>query len=103
MAAEGAPFSLEPLASLPLAGCLVFLGLMGSALCYVLWNHAIRILGVVAANNFIYLIPFVTIVTARIFLGEAISPLAILGAVLITGGVVMAQRTPAVRKPARQT
>ena len=49
------------------------------------------------------LIPFVTIVTARIFLGEAISPLAILGAVLITGGVVMAQRTPAVRKPARQT
>lgn len=103
VAAEGAPFSLDPLASLPLAGCLVFLGLMGSALCYVLWNHAIRILGVVAANNFIYLIPFVTIVTARIFLGEAISPLAILGAVLITGGVVMAQRTPAVRKPARQT
>lgn len=103
VAAEGAPFSLEPLASLPLAGCLVFLGLMGSALCYVLWNHAIRILGVVAANNFIYLIPFVTIVTARIFLGEAISPLAILGAVLITGGVVMAQRTPAVRKSARQT
>lgn len=97
VAAEGAPFSLTPLASLPLAGCLIFLGLMGSALCYVLWNHAIRILGVVPANNFIYLIPFVTIVTTRIFLGEAISALAILGAVLITCGVVIAQRWPSIR------
>lgn len=52
VAAEGAPFSLAPLTSPLLAGCLVFLGLMGSALCYVLWNHAIRILGVVSAQQF---------------------------------------------------
>ena len=102
VAAEGAPFSLAPLASLPLLGCLIFLGLMGSALCYVLWHHAIRILGVVPANNFIYLIPFVTILTARIFLGEAISALAILGAVLITCGVVIAQRGPAIRSADRK-
>lgn len=89
--AEGAPFPagrlLEPL----MAGNMLFLGLIGSGLCYVLWNRAIRLLGVVAANNFIYLNPFVTIITARIFLHEPISPLALAGAALITVGVAASQ------------
>ena len=73
---------------------LLFLGLVGSGLCYVLWNKAFRLLGVVATNNFIYLTPFVTIVTARLFLDESISALALLGAVLITIGVVASQWEP---------
>ena len=90
---EGAPFPTAPLATL-------FLGLIGSGLCYVLWNHTVRLLGVVSANNFIYLIPFVTIVAAALFLDETISPIAILGAALITAGVVVTQReTPLLRRP----
>lgn len=91
---EGAPFPTAPLMTPVVAGNLLFLGLIGSGLCYVLWNASFRMLGVVATNNFIYLNPFVTIVTARIFLGEPISPLAVLGAALITAGVVAAQRPP---------
>lgn len=53
----------------------------------MLWNHTVRLLGVVSANNFIYLIPFVTIVAAALFLDETISPIAILGAVLITAAL----------------
>lgn len=89
---EGAPFPTAPLMTPVVAGNLLFLGLIGSGLCYVLWNAAFRMLGVVATNNFIYLNPFVTIVTAWIFLHEPISPLALLGAVLITLGVVISQR-----------
>ena len=67
----------------------------------MLWNRTVRLLGVVSANNFIYLIPFVTIVAAALFLEEAISPIAILGAALITAGVVVTQReTPLFRRPA---
>ena len=89
-----------PLATPAIAGNLLFLGLVGSGLCYVLWNHTVRLLGVVSANNFIYLIPFVTIVAAALFLDETISPIAILGAALITAGVVVTQReTPLLRRP----
>lgn len=70
-----------------IAGNLLFLGLIGSGLCYVLWNHTVRLLGVVSANNFIYLIPFVTIVAAALFLDETISLIATLGAALITAAL----------------
>ena len=98
--AEGVPYPVEPLLTPVVAGNFLFLGLIGSGLCYVLWNKAFLLLGVVATNNFIYLNPFVTIVTARLFLKEPISPLAILGACLITAGVVIAQREPAANKTA---
>lgn len=100
--AEGTTFSAQSLLTPAVAGNFLFLGLIGSGLCYVLWNHAIRLLGVVTTNNFIYLVPFVTIVAASIFLRESISPLALLGAVLITAGVVLAQRKPALPASASQ-
>lgn len=91
---EGVPYPTAPLLMPTAAGNFLFLGLIGSGLCYVLWNHAFRLLGVVATNNFIYLNPFITIVAARIFLGERISPLALLGAALITAGVAASQWEP---------
>ena len=89
---EGVPYPTAPLLTATVAGNFLFLGLIGSGLCYILWNHAFLLLGVVATNNFIYLNPFVTILAAHLFLGERISPLALLGAALITAGVVSAQR-----------
>lgn len=91
---EGKAYPTVPLLTPVVAGNFLFLGLVGSGLCYVLWNKAFRLLGVVATNNFIYLTPFITIVTARLFLDEPISPLALLGAVLITVGVVASQWEP---------
>ena len=46
-------------------------------------------LGVVVTNNYVYVGPFVTLVMARIFLNEKISWMAVIGAVLIVGGVVV--------------
>ena len=86
------PYPAVPLLQPTVIGNFLFLGLIGSALCFVLWNKAFRTLGVVATNNFIYLNPFVTIVAAWLFLREPISPLALLGAALITAGVVISQQ-----------
>ena len=90
---EGRPYPIAPLTnSLAVPLNFLYLGLIGSAVCYVLWNEAFSRLGIVRTNNFIYAIPFVTIVAAHFLLDEVISPAALLGAVLITVGVVWAQR-----------
>ncbi|MCI2059106.1 MAG: DMT family transporter [Oscillibacter sp.] len=92
LAAEGAPFPTAPLARGDILLSFLFLGLVGSAVCYVLWNEAFRCLGIVATNSFIYAIPFITMVAAFFFLHEHISPAAIVGAVLITAGVILSEQ-----------
>ena len=91
---EGRPYQAEALLSPVIAGNFLFLGLIGSCLCYILWNRAFYYLGVVTTNSFIYIQPFVTILAGWLFLKEPISPLALVGAALITAGVVAAQRAP---------
>ena len=45
-------------------GNLLFLGVVASMLCYVLWNAAMHHLGAVRTTNYIYFNPLVTIVAA---------------------------------------
>lgn len=91
---EGAPYPTAPLLTPAVFGNFLFLGLLGSGICSVFWNRAFHLLGVVSTNNFIYLTPFITVITAFLFLKEPVSPLALVGAALITAGVVAAQREP---------
>jgi len=72
--------------------CVLFLALVSSAACYVVWNRAIAKLGTVVANNYIYLNPFVTMVAAWLILDETIKPMGYLGAVLILLGVIISDR-----------
>jgi drug/metabolite transporter (DMT)-like permease len=74
------------------AGNLLFLGLLASLLCYILWNNVVRQLGGVRANNYIYGSPLVTLIASAIILDERITWAALLGAVLIIGGVWLAER-----------
>lgn len=67
----------------------VFLGLMASAGCFVLWNVACRELGVLKSTICIYLIPVVSILTSIIFTGEVPSLLSLLGAGCIILGVML--------------
>jgi len=86
------PYPFAPLLIPSVIGNVLFLSFLGSCLCYVLWNKAFYYLGVVTTNSFIYIQPFITIVVGWLFLGEPISPLALLGAGLITIGLVAAQK-----------
>ena len=74
------------------AGNLLFLGLVASLLCYILWNGVVKRLGGVRANNYIYGSPLVTLVASAIVLHERVTWVAIAGAVSIIGGVYIAGR-----------
>ncbi len=70
---------------------LCFLGLGASAFCFVAWNIACERLGTVRATVGIYLIPVVTIVFAFFALGEKISFMGAVGAVLTISGLFVSE------------
>ena len=61
---------------------IVYLGLGASALCFVTWNFAVKILGAVKTSIYIYMVPVITVVTSVLILHEKITALAGIGTVL---------------------
>lgn len=70
---------------------ILFLGLGASALCFVTWNTAVKILGAVKTSVYIYLVPVVTVVSSVIVLREKITALVALGAVLTLAGLFISE------------
>lgn len=71
---------------------LLFLGVVASMLCYIMWNTVVKRFGVVRSTNYIYIIPLVTLLTSAIVIGETITVVALVGSVFILGGVYIAER-----------
>ena len=71
---------------------LLFLALVASLVCFILWNVAVKNIGPITATNYLYIQPVVTLITAAIAIHETITFLAIIGCVLIIGGVYVAQK-----------
>ena len=89
---DGMP-DLRPLFTTPrILLSWLFLGVFGNAVCFAIWNVAFKRLGVVITNNYLYATPFVTVVVGWLLLNEKISVMSIIGAVLITLGVVFANK-----------
>lgn len=89
---ENKPFDFSALAQPKILISLLFLGILGSGLCYVAWNISVRSLGIIKTNSYIYVIPFVAMLLAAIILHEKITLLGIVGAILIIMGVVITGR-----------
>lgn len=88
----------NPLAFQPLVATnLMFLGLVASALCYVIWSHAVASLGVTSTMIYMYFVPVVTMLLGALLLHERITGLMIAGAALIVGGIAVYNA----RRPAR--
>ena len=71
---------------------LLFLGIVASLICYVLWNIVMKRIGVVRASNYIYFNPVVAIITASIVIGERITLFAVLGSAMILIGMYQVER-----------
>lgn len=71
---------------------LLFLGLLASMLCYLMWNVAVRGLGADKASNYIYVVPLVGIIASAIFLGEPLTVYTMIGAAAVIGGVFIAEK-----------
>lgn len=90
--AEGRSFDIAPMADAGNIIAILLLSLFGSAVCYVTWNHATRVLGTVITTNYIYVSPFVTMIVAHFVLGDSISVMGFIGTVMIIAGVIVASR-----------
>jgi Permeases of the drug/metabolite transporter (DMT) superfamily len=66
---------------------ILFLGLGASAVCFVTWNSAVKLLGAVKTSVYIYLVPVITVVTSVIVLHETITGTSVLGIVLTIAGL----------------
>lgn len=69
---------------------LIFLGMLASLACFVLWNVVMDRIGVLVASNYLYLNPVVAIVTASLIINERITLFAVAGTFLILFGLYRA-------------
>lgn len=70
---------------------LLFLGLGASALCFVTWNLAVKILGSVKTSVYIYMVPVITAVTSAFVLKEEITPAIFSGIILTLLGLFLSE------------
>lgn len=78
-------------ASMTALGNLLFLGLGASALCFVTWNSAVKLLGAIKTSVYIYLVPVVTVAASVMILDEPLTASLIIGTVLILVGLWLSQ------------
>lgn len=71
---------------------ILFLGIGASALCFVTWNLAVKLLGPVKTSVYIYLIPVITVVTSIIVLNERITLISAVGTALILIGLYISEK-----------
>ena len=71
---------------------LLFLGVVASMLCFLLWNWTISKLGAVVATNWVYFNPITTIIFAWCLLSEQITPWFLLGTLLILVGMYLCDK-----------
>ncbi len=76
----------------PVWGNLLFLSVIASMLCFLMWNRAQRELGPIIATNYIYIVPLVGLLTSVVLLGEPVNTAMLIGCALILSGVFLGQR-----------
>ncbi|NCE64186.1 DMT family transporter [Pseudoflavonifractor sp. 524-17] len=81
---------------------ILFLGLGASALCFVTWNFAVKVLGAVKTSIYIYMVPVITVVTSVVILREKITALAAAGTVLTLAGLLLSEGKGFLKKGGKQ-
>ncbi len=70
---------------------LIFLGLGASALCFVTWNYAVKLLGAIKTSVYIYIVPVITVIASAIILQEQIALIAGIGTALTLAGLFLSE------------
>jgi drug/metabolite transporter (DMT)-like permease len=82
--------------SAPAWAALGFAAFISGGLAFSLWYQGIKRIGVTRTIVYHYLVPFVAVVFAAVFLDERISSLQVLGGLSILAGISLVQRSRAV-------
>lgn len=70
---------------------VAYAGIFAIAVAYLIWNYGLEHIGAPRTAAFSNLVPVVALITATVWLEERPSPLQILGATIIIGGVWVAR------------
>lgn len=82
---------LTRFANIPYLLNILFLGLGASAVCFVTWNLAVKILGAVKTSVYIYMVPVITVVTSVVILREPFTWMTGAGTVLTLAGLLISE------------
>ncbi|MER5959886.1 DMT family transporter [Streptomyces longhuiensis] len=74
----------------------VYLGLLPSALGFVMWAYAVARMPVATSTSLLYLVPPVAVLISWVWLGELPIPAELLGGVVVIFGVVIISQAPRV-------
>lgn len=71
---------------------LLFLSIVASFLCYIMWGNVVKVLGPDRATNYLYFNPLVTVIASVLILGEPITLWLVLGGIMIITGIYLASK-----------
>ena len=84
-------FSLEIFLIPEVFGNILFLGIVASSMCFVMWNKAVSLIGAIKTSSYIYLIPIITIISSVIIIKEQLTVIMIVGGALTLSGVYISE------------
>ena len=79
---------------------IIFLSLGASAMCFITWNFAVKVLGAVKTSVYIYMVPVITVAASAVFLNEKMTVLKTAGVLLTLAGLLLSE-SKILRKGAR--
>ncbi len=80
------------------AALVLYLGVLATFLGYIGWNVGLRGLGPTRAVAYTYAISPLAVIIGALVLDEELTPWLVVGAVLVVGGIILAQRASAPKR-----
>lgn len=93
-------FDLSPFSSPVQLFNILYLGLGASAMCFVTWNFAVKLLGAIKTSIYIYITPVITIVASVLILHETVTFLSVLGMAFTLSGLFLSNKKDPAAAPA---
>lgn len=88
-------FPIETLSRPIVLGNLLYLGLIASLFCFWAFNIGLARIGIVTTNNYGYLTPVVTFISAIVVLGDDFTTMGAVGVLITLIGLYLAQKKTA--------
>lgn len=76
----------------------LFLGIGACALCFVIWNYAVKVVGAIQTSIYIYLDPIITVAVSAVILKEPVTAMMVLGTGLTLVGLLISEYKPSIRQ-----
>lgn len=87
----------------PVLSNLLFLGLVASTGGFLVWNRVMKVLGAVRLTNYVYFQSLLTMAVGSVVLHERVTWMALLGCMVLIGGMLVALNSGKKAKAAQAT